>query len=153
MSHCLTAIIARTPVVNRILDDYPNLAAVDLRDDLRLIPLDDDDLDSLASDFSTINGGFNYLSPGLASLLSVQSAGGHLAYVETEYFGGMGSQAAISFGHGATLPPTPLYGDGAINQALRCIGVTSTDPGVDEFEFVGLSRHRLTSGWKEAAAS
>ena len=139
--------------MNRILDGHSNLTAVDLRDDLRLIPLDDDDLDSLASDFSTTTEGFNYLSPGLASFLSAQSAGGQLAYVETEYFGGMGSQAAISFGHGSTLPPTPLTGDEAINRALRCISVTSTVPGVDEFDYIGLSRHRLTSGWKEAAAS
>jgi len=98
MSHCITAIIATPPIVKRILDDHPTLVAVTLRDDLSLIPLDDDDLDSLVTDFSTTTEGFNYLSPALEIFLSDQSSGGQLAYIETEYFGGMGSQAAISCG-------------------------------------------------------
>ena len=137
--------------MDRILDRHPILSAVDLRDDLRLIPLDDDDLDLFALDYSTTTKGFNYLSPDLESFLSEQSLGGQLAYIETAYFGGMGTQAAISFGNGMPLPPTPLSGDDAINRALRSIGVTSPEPSVDEFVFVGLSKHRCTSDWKEVA--
>lgn len=149
MSHCVTAIIAGSPVIERITGDR-GWIAVDLRDGLRLLPLDDDDLDSLDIDFTQTIDGFTYLSPNLAQFCAGHSVFGPLVYLETEYFGGMGNQAAVAFAVGAPVPPTPLVGNGAINAALRSIGIVASS-GVDEFDFVGLSRYRHTSDWKEAA--
>lgn len=154
MSHCVTAIIAREAVVRRILERHPALLAVPLREDLQLIPLDDDDLDLLGPEYSTTVEGFNYLSPGLESFLAWQSTGGRLVYLETEYFGGAGSQSAVAYENGKPVPPTPLsHDENAINRALACMGVRSREPGVDAFTHVGLPVCRHTSEWKAAAKS
>jgi hypothetical protein len=60
----------------------------------------------------------------------------------TEYFGGVGSQAAAVVQHGR-LSAGPFLGSGAINQALRAAGV-QIGAFVDEFEAVGLHRWRWT---------
>ena len=62
MAHCVTALIAQSPVVESLLQGHP-LVAADLRDGWRLVPLENDDLDSLGLDFSQVRDGFNYLSP------------------------------------------------------------------------------------------
>lgn len=61
------------------------------------------------------------------------------AVVMTEYFGGAGSQWACVFRSGATRPSL----SGSINEALRALGVHAGG-GRDEFDMVGLSRHRRT---------
>jgi hypothetical protein len=88
-----------------------------------------------------------------------------LAYVETDYFGGDGWQAAIAWVSGAVAfgpvrtsdlwvdgkyTPTPLL-DGAINRAVRLIGA---DRGAvrDEFDALGLGRHRSNESWLSEAA-
>jgi hypothetical protein len=44
---------------------------------------------------------FAYLTPSIYELLVQESKNGKLAYIETEYFGGVGSQSAILFDKGA----------------------------------------------------
>lgn len=149
MGHCVTALIAKSPVVESLLQGH-SLVAADLRDGWQLIPLEDDDLDSLGLDFSQVEDGFNYLSRALIEFCVGLSQLGPIVYFETEYFGGMGTQGAAAFSGGSIVPPTPVTGNGAINSTLRCVGVTSKS-GVDVFDYLGLSRHRHTSDWKEAA--
>ena len=70
------------------------------------------------------------------------------AVIETDYFGGRGSQAAAVY-RGADEVMAPEWtaigeaGDskGPINKALRLLGVVATG-GRDEFETVGLDNHR-----------
>ena len=93
------------------------------------------------------------------------SAACPLAYVETDYFGGDGGQAAVAwtagrlaFGpaltrdywEGGNFHQTPLL-DGAINQAVRLLGV---DRGAvrDEFDALGLGRHRSNESWLSEVA-
>jgi hypothetical protein len=100
------------------------------------------------------------LTERLARWAADQSQQFPLAYVETDYFGGDGWQAAVAwvdgrvvFGptrttdlyEGRRLVPTPLLG-GAINQAVRHLGV---DRGAvrDEFDALGLGRHRSNDRW------
>ncbi len=74
--------------------------------------------------------------------------GGSLAYVETEYFGGTGGQAATAFvdGHEVVAPQT-AKGSGPINQALRRIGVTRTAAN-DEFDTIGLGERRTMTDYE-----
>ena len=152
MGHCITAIISSSPAVSSILRSASSLVAVPLVDGLSLIPLDDDALDSIASDYTHTVDGFTYLSASLAAFLADHSRQAALVYLETEYFGGDGSQAAVAYRDGQTLSPTPSSGDGAINRALRCLGITQ-HTAFDEFDYVGLSRYRHTSDWIEAATT
>jgi hypothetical protein len=69
-----------------------------------------------------------------------------IAYVEAEYFGGDGMQAAAVWEAGA-LVFGPVVADDAINQALRALGV-SKGAHSDEFAALNLGRHRDTDQWK-----
>ena len=71
-----------------------------------------------------------------------------LAYIETNYFGGAGSQAAAVLSGDrilmrAAIPVTrnPAQKDDPINAALRMLGVQTT-AGEDEFDTLGLRRFR-----------
>jgi hypothetical protein len=100
------------------------------------------------------------LTARLGAWAEAASAAFPLAYVETDYFGGYGWQAAmawvggrVTFGPVRTTDlwregkytPTPLL-DGAINQSARLVGV---DRGLvrDEFDALGLGRHRSNELW------
>jgi len=69
-----------------------------------------------------------------------------IAYVEAEFFGGEGMQAAAIWEEGR-LVFGPIAASDAINQALRMIGVAKNEHP-DEFEALGLGRHRDTEKWK-----
>ena len=106
------------------------------------LPLSDSDLDRilpLPQDF--LSGDFLYVSSQLIKLVRELSAHGALAYVETEYFGGIGTQSAFAFRNGSEVCP-PTSSCDAINDALSAIGVDFTKTGRDEFESVGLHRIR-----------
>ena len=90
-------------------------------------------------------GVFEFLSRGVeawARALSVDTA---IAYVETEYYSGEDFERAGVWSQGR-LALGPLDGAGSINQALRALGVQPA-PGIEEFEFVGLGRHRSLEEW------
>ena len=152
MSHCVTAIVSSYPAVESILRSSPALVAVPLVNDLSLIPLYDDALDLVAADYSQTAAGFTYLSPTLAAFLAHHSRQAALVYLETEYFGGDSTQAAVAYQDGHELSPTPCSGDDAINRALGCLGITQHG-AFDEFDYVGLSRFRHTSDWIAAATT
>ncbi|MFI0405819.1 hypothetical protein [Actinomadura sp. 3N508] len=82
------------------------------------------------------------------------SATGPVAYVEAEYFGGTGSQAAQVWDAGEIVLGPLHVAEGErwpeagspISQALRRLGVDKGEH-FDEFDAVGLGRHRDTGGW------
>lgn len=98
--------------------------------------------------------GFRVLTPGLAALIEVGSTIGPVAYVEAEYRGGKGRQAAAVW-RGGHLVAGPLllgrnegYSAGPVplTVALGSLGVAATGSR-DEFEVAGLGRHRRTVDW------
>lgn len=135
MAHCVIGIISSSLAVSRILQSAPGLVAIPLVDGLSLIPLDEDALDAVASDYSQIATGFICLSPSLAAFLAVHSLHAALVYYETDYSGGDGIQAAVAYRDGHSLSPTPCSGDGAINRALGCLGVVQNG-AFYEFKYV-----------------
>ncbi len=89
-----------------------------------------------------------------------------LAYVETDYFGGDGWQAALVWAGGLVVVgpirttdlqvhgkfvPTPLL-EGAINRALRFLAV-KRGAVRDEFDAVGLGRHGSNKVWLAESSS
>ncbi|MER5519839.1 hypothetical protein [Streptomyces sp. NPDC002763] len=93
-------------------------------------------------------------------MLPQWSAAGPVAYVEAEYFGGVGEQRAAVWTDGA-LAVGPLDAPAKkwfsravspISQALRQLGVRSS-LGEDEFEAVGLDRHRNNDDWISPSTS
>jgi len=78
----------------------------------------------------------------------VLSRSAPIAYVTTDYFGGMGSQAAAVWSQGElVLPPVEtdekaVLLDGALNRALRLLGVRVQTGALDEFDALGLGTFR-----------
>lgn len=117
---------------------------------LALAPITDDVFDRLMSESgAVVIDPFERLTSGLVAFAMELSAGAGLAYVETEYFGGVGTQSAIAW-RGRKTIVGPAAGESAINAALRGIGASRAE-AMDEFDSVGLGRYRSNDAW--AAAS
>ena len=69
-----------------------------------------------------------------------------VAYAEAEYFGGVGCQNAVAWSNGERVLE-PVHADNAINQVLKLLGVSASGIAGDEFEALGLSKHRATESW------
>jgi hypothetical protein len=142
----------------------PGAREVALPGGLAMLPVTDD----LAARLDPADGGrravpgWVLLRPPVAGLARRLSAGGHALYIAGETFGGPGIQEAVGWQDGE-----PWYGpcgtsdteadlepgyrlahgrDSAINGGLRALGVRA-GPGQDEYETIGLTRHRYTEDW------
>jgi hypothetical protein len=91
---------------------------------------------------------FTMLSSSLAKWAKELSNLTPVAYLEAEYFGGVGAQSAIVWDK-SNLTLGPLSGEaGPINKALQFLGAQAV--GVqDEFDSIGLGRNRSTENWIE----
>jgi hypothetical protein len=146
MGHSVHLIIGKGEAVAAFLRQWPGARAVELREGWQAIPVDEALHTSIeAKHPGAVRPPELDVSPfGLEGVLAAAAAGGGgLAYVETEYFGGTGGQSATAFvdGREAMAPQRARGGGGAINQALRSIGVMRTE-AADEFDTVGLGERR-----------
>ena len=141
----------------------PGMRTVPLEAGLTMVPVTDGVLTQLDVD----SGGDEQipsdwmLQRPVAALARTLSADRRVLYIVSETFGGPGAAEAIAW-HRSRL----LYGpsgtcdieadlepgyhlattDNAVNVGLRAIGVRAAD-GIDEFDTVGLGRHRMTQDW------
>ena len=76
------------------------------------------------------------------------STTGFFAYIEAEFFGGVGTQGSALWLEGQMIEK-PWVGEYAINIPLREMGVDKGDY-VDRFAALGLGRCRSTDEWVEA---
>lgn len=104
MGHFVTGVIATTATLEAFSSDRALHAPVSLSQGLALLPLRDVDLDAfLMPPLGEAPAGFLYLFAQLSEQLQEASKGSPMAYIETDYFGGIGSQAAIVFVDGHTV--------------------------------------------------
>jgi hypothetical protein len=95
---------------------------------------------------------FESLSAPVAWVGQHLSHHGPVAYIETDYSGGTGAQAAVVWASGNLLMPPTLAETGPINAALGLLGV-QVDASCDEFDAVGLGVHRRTADWLDDGAA
>jgi hypothetical protein len=117
---------------------------------LSMIPLSEDLIAEIqdsgrAPSGATVAGAFEFLLPGVEAWAQQLSSDTAVAYIETEYVGGEGFERAGVWS-GGKIALGPLDGAGSINQALRALGVQPR-AGIEEFELVGLGRHRSLDEW------
>ncbi len=149
MGHHIAAIIAGADIAAAFAVAADAPAPTELPADLVIVPLSDRQFDRITG----LRPGpyvadFAYLSTSLTKALSAASREGPVVYIETEYFGGTGSQAAAAFvdgemvfaDHDADTRDTKRR-DGPINKALRLLGVPASGDR-DEFDTLGLGRFR-----------
>jgi hypothetical protein len=162
MSHHIRGFIARADDLRRAAADFAGAQVVPLSLGFGFLPI----TEQLAGDDEPAP--FEYmerLTTRLGAWAEAASVAFPLAYAETDYFGGHGWQAAVAWVGGNVVfgpvrtsdlyvdgkyTPTPLL-EGAINRAVRLVGV---DRGSvrDEFDAIGLGRHRSNESWLSVAA-
>jgi hypothetical protein len=150
VGHCVTGLIAKPTILEAFSRERSLHRPVALAGELAILPLRDVDLDSfLAAPCDYDVEEFNYLSRQLIDVLRRASHHAVLMYFETNYFGGVGGQGAAVFCDG-DVTFGPRWGRiGTINGALKLLDTRVVAPALDEFETVGLHRHRATSDWLE----
>lgn len=142
MGYFFHGLIASQHLLVTRAKDWECAAVVPLAQGLAVIPLTDELLDEIGSQGN--RGRFERLTPNVSSWVISISTVGQVAYMEAEFFGGVGGQSAVVFGDGRQI--LSLHSLDAINEALRIIRVSSKGY-FDEFEAVGLPRHRNTEDW------
>jgi hypothetical protein len=126
MGHCIHAIVAPSETADSISSHWPDLPRLDNDNGFAVFPIDAEFIDArIATDKTpTVTGDeFMLMTNGLRSLLRTLSADGQLAYVETEYFGGVGGQGALVCRNGSEIMPPTWRESDTINDALKLIGV------------------------------
>ncbi len=152
--HAISAIIGAQQLLERFRRDRPRARLVELPQGFALVAATDELIAEAGP--GALVPGFYFLTETLACELEALSREAPLVFVETEYFGGPGGQAAIVFRDGrrafaaSTHEDSPL-GDEEwpISTALRSLGVERGD-ALDEFEAIGLGRLRSTERWEAA---
>ncbi|MFC9898256.1 hypothetical protein ACFVMC_31590 [Nocardia sp. NPDC127579] len=131
----LSALIGDMTMLAAIGSEH-EVPVVPLASGLALIPLTDDIAAVL------------FAGKRFEEVLRAWSAHGPLIYAWSEMHAGLGVQAATIWEDGAvTYHETGYPGRGPISIALHRLGVTGAAGRRDEFEVVGLNRHRRTGEW------
>ncbi|MEW2458907.1 hypothetical protein [Streptomyces albus] len=159
MGYELQAVIARDEVLRVASREVPGSRVVRLGQDLSLMPMTDEVFDAVTDGSDGRGLGFWRLPGGFDTLLARWSAAGPIAYVEAEYFGGAGEQRAAVWVDGALAlgpldAPAKKQSSRSVSpicQALRRLGARRR-LGEDEFEAVGLGRHRSNEDWISSSA-
>jgi len=159
--YTLEAILARKATLRDAEAGFANVSLIPLHQNICMIPMVDKLLQELEIRY---HGGTRITRPGSQQfskslfhptferlIIGVDKFARHLsqrglvAYVEATFIGGYGGHATMLWEHGERLLPP---GDN-INTVLRQLGVVC-EPGVDEFETVGLKSYRSSRQWFEA---
>lgn len=152
--YCLQAVIATQSVLRELTATVTKARIVPLGQHLSLLPMTDTLFEAVTVAGAPELDGFWKAPAGFDRVLAACSATGPLAYIEADYFGGTGTQAAQVWDAGKVVlgplhltegEPLPRTGS-PISQALRRLGATKGNH-FDEFDAVGLGRHRDTGDW------
>lgn len=158
MGYVLRALVGRRSVIEHACARAKGVL-VDLPQGYALLPLMDDDY-PVHGDTPIVDDTFYSLTHEVARLAVETSHNGPVGYLEVEFFGGTGQQASMVWRDGAVVLG-PLLSDNeygqledpisewAVNKALRYLGVQQAER--DEFDALGLGRHRATEEWLEDA--
>lgn len=154
MGHCLQAFLGSEALLGEIVQTRLTAIFIPLLQGLAMIPVTEAVYDSLATieERGSFDPRFLFLSPKLNHFGQTHSKNENLAYIETNYFGGVGNQGAIVWSKGRILFGPAVTGNrpdlqvdrlpaGAINCALQILGVNKGD-WLDEFEALGLGKYR-----------
>jgi hypothetical protein len=149
MSHSISGFVARADVLRAGTAHLRSAYVASLAQGFGFLPVTEE-VDEETGGRTVAYEQFYRLTDALARLGSAMSRGGAVAFVETDYFGGTGDQAAIAWKDGRIAFGPEKARMGAVSDALRRIGAAKGEAR-DEFEAVGLDRHRGNDDWMEQA--
>jgi hypothetical protein len=138
MAHSISALIAKAPIA---LDAARQLdLPVFVQNGFAIVALFPEHCDSWTEKLGLQQQGRStmLLDGPVTHVFAKRLGMEHYALIETNYFGGLGEQWAAVYSEGQTeMEPTK----GGINAALSLLGV-ERQPGLDEFDTIGLGHHR-----------
>lgn len=141
MSYELTALVGRPEVLAHAIARRP----VALADGFALVPLERDWFQAFDADPLNVE----HVLPVMIPFALEASAHGPIAYLHIETFGGAPDQCVVVWDGGEVVMAEQVEeatDDLPSNAALRLLGVVAPD-GQDEFDTLGLGRHRDTDDW------
>jgi hypothetical protein len=151
MAYMLTAVVAAPGIAEAVAAGLADTRRVPLTYELGLVPIAGASGQNFGDEQPLL---LEQPFPGrLGELLAESSAVGAVVYLEAAFHGGSGEQASMVWKRGTVVlgplvdldvTPSP---SAPINRALRRLGVRVEPPAEDEFETVGLGRHRWTGQW------
>ncbi len=148
MGHYLKAFIGYKESLTPIREKYDRSYLVGLSDEIFMIPMTDelfDDINQLET--SAEISSFEFLTENIEMKILELVENKKLAYVESEFFGGQGGHVGIIWKN----RQRELIGGfdkSTVNQILKELGVIRS-AAKDEYETIGLDRHRHTEDWIE----
>lgn len=144
MGHSIRAIIGDNNTIKRLADNWVHANIEKLPQNFAMIFLTDklfDDVTELFDEKNTLDCSvLTYFTTSIFQLLCESSFHSQLLYIETDYFGGYGKQAAVLVQNGE-IAVGPIKGTGIINELLCKIGVQK-EQEKDEFDSLGLGHYR-----------
>lgn len=144
MGHHIKAIIGKRTDVQRLADDWVYGKLIELPQEFAMVPMtirlleDIEEIMELSE--SEFDCGLDGLYDSVIWLLENYSFHTKLAYIETEYFGGYGTQGGVLYENG-TERIHPKTGEGTINVLLKELGAWRK-PDFDEFDCLELGKYR-----------
>lgn len=163
MGHQISAIVGRREVLAQVARALGVPGVVGLPQGFALVPLPEhpSHLCGEPEAGDEIVGRFRDLSEELKEKLSGLSDSRAIAYVETEYWGGDGTQGAMVWKEGVVVARHPHRNESntsapesaPINRCLRAIGVIKAEKSFDEFDSIGLGACRTNEEWAKRIGS
>lgn len=146
MGYNLKAFIGQVESLESVTTQFKNAKLISLTQQIVLIPMTGDLFNEI-NDYRTNNNidGYEYLTTDIESEILKTIHIGLIAYIEVEYFGGTGVQNGILWKNGKRIFEHSGTKD-VVNLILKQFGITRSKSR-DEFETVGLNRHRYTEDW------
>lgn len=153
MTYQLQALLAPISTLEIAKQADPDLTVISLRQGIGIIPIPISlNKEKCNLEYSLDPGKtFRFMNDWITQILKATSFVSLIAYVEADYFGGIGHQAAVLWKDGKiTLGPlwdetSPLRRK-PINRVLKRMGV-KLEEHIDQFDAVGLGAHRWTDDW------
>ncbi len=125
MGHNISAIIGRRNTIQKLADTWIDASVIELPQEFAMVFLTNTFIES-----STI----------AEQLLQEYSLHTRLAYIETDYFGGVGTQGGVLWENGQIIIQ-PRSGEGTINLLLKELGFMCIGD-LDAFDSLSLGNYR-----------
>lgn len=157
MSHAIQVFVGRSRVLEVAVATLQTGSLWALEQELWVLPVEEDVYDAIVrgavprdphgAEHADFGEEWYFGRPPLAAFAAWISRGASVAYVETEYFGGLGDQGACVWINGAWDYGPKRGSVGVINEALARVGVVREEAR-DEFEVLGLDRRRANEDFR-----
>jgi hypothetical protein len=148
MGYILFAFVGKEPQLQKVASKFKKAKIIMLEQGIGIIPMTEDLYDEINdSETSDDVKPFAFLTSNIQDRILELTPTGMIGYVEAEYHDGKGTQSGILWNNGIRIAFFANI-NRAINAILKILGV-SAEYGMDEFDTIGLDRHRDTSDWLE----